>query len=492
MFLKSFVSIAGLALAASAAGVTDLRKMFQSQLSSQSEVILSSDPNATTPRWTIFETPSFSVIVKAGNEKDAATAIKIAQKNKIPFLATGNGHGTTTTYGALNNGLQLDLSKFKSIVIDKTGDSMTIGPGVTFSEIIGPVAAAGREIQTGSCGCVGMIGATLGGGIGRYQGLHGVILDALLSVRFLTANGDILTASKTSNPELFYGIRGAGANLGIVLSATYKLYPQTNNGEATVWTIQYPGAANGSLYQAVADLKKDGSIPQKLSLFVGAGWLPASTFGAIVIAVYAGPADEGRKIVKNLISVPGVTPVAALTEATVPWKDILSAAAIGEPGSDCVRGLNRDPYSAAIKDFDVPTFVNYFNSLSTFVTANPELRATVWELEVLANQAVVAVPDGETAYHIRDAFAQTLTVFQFPAGDAAWEKKVNAFAVDGRTKFAKTSGYKHLELYVNYGHGDEGVNSWYGDRNVARLTALKKKYDPTNQFRFNNPLVKAT
>jgi FAD/FMN-containing dehydrogenase len=147
MLLKSFVSIAGLALTVSAAGITDLRKLFQSQLSSQSEVILSSDPNATTPRWTIFEAPSFSVIVKAGNEKDIATAMKIAQKNNIPFLATGNGHGTTTTYGALNNGLQIDMSKLKDVKIDKAASTMTIGPGVVFGDIVDQVQAAGKEIR---------------------------------------------------------------------------------------------------------------------------------------------------------------------------------------------------------------------------------------------------------------------------------------------------------------------------------------------------------
>jgi FAD/FMN-containing dehydrogenase len=333
-----------------------------------------------------------------------------------------------------------------------------------------------------------MIGATIGGGIGRYQGLHGIIADALVSVRFLRASGDIITVSKSSNADLFYGIRGAGASLGIILSATYTLYDQTNNGMATIWSIQYPGAANGSLFQAVADLKKDGSVPQELALFLGAGWLPppASTFGSIVIAVYIGPADKGRKILKNILNVSGVTPAAALTEKTVKWSEITNAAAVGPPGTECIRGANRDPYGVAIKNLDVPTFVNYFNDLSNFVTDNEEVRDTIWEVEALANQAVVAVPDTDTAYHTRDAFIHSLTVFQFPVGDAAWEKKVHDFAIAGRDKMAKTSGYKHLEMYLNYAHGDETPASWYGDRNLARLTALKKKYDPKNDFRFNN------
>jgi len=73
-----------------------------------------------------------------------------------------------------------------------------------------------------------MVGATLGGGVGRYNGLHGMILDALLSVIIVTASG-LVTASETENSDLFWGIRGAGMNYGIILSATYRVYNLTSS-----------------------------------------------------------------------------------------------------------------------------------------------------------------------------------------------------------------------------------------------------------------------
>lgn len=72
-----------------------------------------------------------------------------------------------------------------------------------------------------------MIGATLGGGVSRYNGLHGMILDSLSSVRMVTAAGNIVTASKTVNPDLFWGMRGAGFNYGTVVEATYDIYNET-------------------------------------------------------------------------------------------------------------------------------------------------------------------------------------------------------------------------------------------------------------------------
>lgn len=69
---------------------------------------------------------------------------------------------------------------------------------------------------TVSSSCVGIVGATLGAGLGTLQGLHGVLLDSLESVRLVTASGEIVTASQTHNSDLFWGIRGAGHNFGIV------------------------------------------------------------------------------------------------------------------------------------------------------------------------------------------------------------------------------------------------------------------------------------
>lgn len=99
-----------------------------------------------------------------------------------------------------------------------------------------------------------MVGATLGGGIGRLHGLNGMIIDALLSVRLVTADGNILDVSKTSHPELFWGLRGAGQNFGIVTSATYKLSPLYRDGVWTSADILLTPEKNVSYFEAVAKM----------------------------------------------------------------------------------------------------------------------------------------------------------------------------------------------------------------------------------------------
>lgn len=79
-------------------------------------------------------------------------------------------------------------------------------------------------------------------------------------------------------------------------------------------------------------------------------------------------------------------------------------------------------------------------------------------------------------------------LFRYANNDTSLDDVVDHFATDIRSLFAKTSGFDGLKSYVSYGHGDEGINSWYGANNLKALTALKESWDPRNLFRFNNPI----
>ena len=109
-----------------------------------------------------------------------------------------------------------------------------------------------------------MVGATLGGGVGRYQGLHGLILDSLKSVQLVTAAGDLITVSATQNKDLFWGIRGAGFNYGIVTSATYNVHDLTNEGNVLNADFMFPASLNETYFNILASY---GTLPAGLSLY---------------------------------------------------------------------------------------------------------------------------------------------------------------------------------------------------------------------------------
>ncbi len=104
----------------------------------------------------------------------------------------------------------------------------------------------------------------MGGGIGALHGHRGLLLDALESIRIVTADGKIVDASKTQHPDLFWALRGAGSNFGIVTSATYKVYDASNNKQAMNADFVFPASANQSFWQIMKSF--DHTLPSRLAL----------------------------------------------------------------------------------------------------------------------------------------------------------------------------------------------------------------------------------
>ena len=121
-----------------------------------------------------------------------------------------------------------------------------------------------NALETGSAPCVGSLGATLGAGIGPLQGLHGLMLDALVSVKLVTAKGNLINVSDQEHQDLWWGMRGAGFNFGIVTEATYKVYDTTYNGQVLEGDLLFPASANRSIFELVKSY--DETLPAELSI----------------------------------------------------------------------------------------------------------------------------------------------------------------------------------------------------------------------------------
>ena len=117
---------------------------------------------------------------------------------------------------------------------------------------------------TSSASCVGIVGSTIAAGVGNLQGLHGLLIDSLLSVRLVIASGKIVTASAKENSNLFWAVRGAGSNFGVVTSATYKVYESTNGGQVVNADFLYPAPTNRSVWQALETF--DSKLPAELAI----------------------------------------------------------------------------------------------------------------------------------------------------------------------------------------------------------------------------------
>ncbi|KAI5918786.1 hypothetical protein F4810DRAFT_690548 [Camillea tinctor] len=437
---------------------------------------------AVTNRWTIFAPPTFSAVVSPATEADVIQSVKVAVSNNIPFLATGARHGYTTTLGTLQNGLEIDLGQLNSVHVDKSAGILTIGGGAQTSDILDPVYEAGFEIPIGSCSCTGMAGVTMGAGVGRSQGEYGFVIDSLISARFVTADGQVVEVSEDSNPELFWGIRGAGANFGIVTSASYKLHPQSNQGQVMNADFIFPAEMAPAYFDALQTY--NGSFPPNLAVVSIINYNQDTASPQILANwVYYGPEDEGRQAMAPIFALnPPIVGV-----SVVPWNQLLNVAGFGV--DLCEKNAIRNIHSANIKSFSASTYIEIFDKMATFYAAYPDAAMSIIQMETFPNQAAVAIPDDSTAYPWRDALGNMIIIFRWTdRQNKDLAEEANRLAHEIRHDFQATSGYPDLSVYINYAYGDESLEQKYGAEKLPRLIALKQKWDPNNVFGYNNPL----
>jgi len=161
------------------------------------------------------------------SEADVVACVKWARRNNVPIVARSGGH----SYAAYSRttGLLIDLSQMNSIDYDPATMLATLEGGAHNREVYRIGRAASVSMTHGRCKAVGAAGVILGGGIGFNMRNKGLSCDSLVSTRIVLANGEVITASATENPEVFWAVRGSGGgNFGIHTQFVVKMFPVTN------------------------------------------------------------------------------------------------------------------------------------------------------------------------------------------------------------------------------------------------------------------------
>jgi hypothetical protein len=207
-----------------------------------------------------------------------------------------------------------------------------------------------------------MIGATLGAGVGIATGINGLGIDSLKSVRLVTASGDLVTASETSHPDLFWAIRGGGANFGIVTSATFQLQNQTNDGNVVGASYTFPGSANSSVFELYQSF--DDNLPAELSLQLGLSY--NHTTGTSQISLnyfYFGPLADVQPYLDTAAALGPIT--SSTSVVTQP------ALYVSLENGECTTGSPISGGTLGLAKTDVPTLQSVFADLVAFNAANP-------------------------------------------------------------------------------------------------------------------------
>ena len=166
-------------------------------------------------------------IVQAASAADVARTVLFARATGLELAVRGGAH-SLAGYGTSEGGIVLDLGQMKGLHIDPVRRLAWAQAGLRAGEYTAAAAAHGLATPFGDTGSVGIAGLTLGGGIGWLVRKYGLTIDALVSVELVTADGRIVIASATENPDLFWAVRGGGGNFGVVTRFQFRLYPVSN------------------------------------------------------------------------------------------------------------------------------------------------------------------------------------------------------------------------------------------------------------------------
>jgi FAD/FMN-containing dehydrogenase len=403
-----------------------------------------------------------ALIARCAGKDDVARCVNFARTHRLLVAVRSGGH-SFPGHSVCDGGLMIDLSPMKSIRVDARARTARIESGVLLGEFDHAAQAFGLATTTGTVSHTGAAGLTLGGGFGRIARKHGLACDNLIAADVVTADGRFIRAAAGENPDLFWGLRGGGGNFGVVTSFDYALHavPTKMSGGALVFPFTQPRVLLRSFADFIASASDD-----------------------LFVMVDIVPTPDGKRVMALDVCHSGA---AAAAE-----REFAGLRSIGKSVQDTLGPATYLELQSRI-DKDYPAGRGYYLKSGFVRNITPRLiDALVDYLDAVPSPNGVAsfVPHGgaigrvkpdATAYWHREASHSVLLV-------GFWD---DDSAAEPARRWAK-AGWETLEpltegFYVNLMSADDSARRIQGSygANHARLTALKKKYDPSNLFKLN-------
>jgi FAD/FMN-containing dehydrogenase len=440
----------------------------------EGEVIAPGDDGYDDARrvWNAMFDKRPAFVVRPTTAADVATAIRFGRDRDLEIAVRSGAHsaaGHSTTEG----GLVIDLSRLRGVTVDPDRRTARVNGGALLGELDIAAQAHGLVCPVGVIGHTGVAGLTLGGGLGRLQRNFGLTIDSLLAVELVTADGRTVRASATEEPDLFWGIRGAGANFGVVTAFEFQLHEFS--GTLHRGTRIYPASQVHEVWGMVRDLAP--TLPDAVAMIMAVGQAePAADYpqeiaGKPIVIIGFNHSGDAAEVARDTASLDsGPKPVVS-TLASQPYLEV-------QTSGDLAMGWGHRSYIMGgwANDFRPEAFDAVVEHVAT---APP---GSTFALSVQRG-AIARLAEDATAFTGRDAgfdFSAD-TEWEDPATDDAnrdWVRRAMAIvapdAITGR--------------YVNEisEAGPESARITYGDAKLNRLSALKRAWDPENVFHLNH------
>ena len=444
------------------------------------EVITADDEAYDDARrlWNAIHDRRPAVIVRPTTATKVATAVRFAREHDLEIVIRSGGHSVATLTGP-EGCLLIDMSAMRGVEVDPRTRTARVNGGALLGELDVAAQAHGLVCPVGVVGHTGVAGLTLGGGVGRLQRNFGLTIDKLTAIDLVTSDGRLVRASETNEPELFWGLRGAGWNFGIATGFEFGLDPFGPDLHRGV--LSFPANQVRDVWEVFRGYAP--GAPDAVALIFGidragpdAGY-PDDLVGkpiAFLAYNHSGAAADVERDTAPLFA--GPKPVNT-TIGSQPYLDVQTA-------HDLVfawgtRSFIRSHYANDVRPEALEEIVEHVAS------APGEGSFSITAL----GGAIARVPEDATAFTGRQVAYDV-------SGDAFWTDPAvdDAMLEWCRRAVAIAGPEPGLGRYAN-GNGDVGPEhtlATYGEAKVARLAALKRAWDPENVFHVNHNLAPAT
>ncbi|KEZ42841.1 FAD-dependent oxygenase [Scedosporium apiospermum] len=480
------------ALRGSCPGLEDIQALGR-KLSSTAHIYFpgSDEFVLASKRWSQLEAPKVDIVVVPGTERDVSETVIFANNRNVPFLAFNTAHGAITTLGQMTHGIEIWLNQLSGVQISSDGKTAKIAGGTQSKVLIDTLWANGKQAVTGTCECVSYMGPALGGGHGWLQGHHGLIADQFVSVNIVLADGTLRTIN--ANSDLWWAIKGAGHNFGIVTSATVKIF----DIEHTNWAVEtfiFSGDKVEEVYQAANDhLLKNGTQP--VGVINWSYWLnnpDADTEKPIILFWVI---QEGVTSVDPIYTQPfhNIGPIVA-EPSSGSYLDVSTWTGISLDAAPCQKaGFANPRFPLYLKSYNVSAQRQAYDLFASSIGGfgSTPFSNSLFMFEGYSMQGVQAIDSQSSAFAFRQDNLLTAPLITYEPAGSQLDAQAAALGSQLRQILFEASGQDVMHTYVNYAFGNENPSQWYGSEawRQNRLKQLKNKYDPKRKFSFYGPIA---
>jgi FAD/FMN-containing dehydrogenase len=422
-----------------------------------------------------------AVIARCSTETDVVEALQFGRRHGLEIAVRGGGHSSSGA-SVVEGGLMVDLSPMRMVSVDPAIRRAVCGGGATLADLDAATQAHGLAVTTGIVSHTGVGGLTLGGGMGWLTHKAGLTIDNLVEAQVVTAEGDILRASADENSDLFWAIRGGGANFGVVTSFTYNLHqigPIIQFGlffygpDQSVEALRLSRELMASLPSQAGALTFGISAPPEPFVPERYHFMP----GYAVMVVGFGSTEEHERVVAPLRDA-----LAPLFELVTPMPYVELQKMFDEAASWGLHAYDKALYLDDLSDDAITTLAEQLPRKES-----PLSLVGIYPLD----GTYLQVADDETAFgghrssarYLVTVAAQCAEPAQLPA-ERAW---VRSFWEALRPAAIGSGAY--INTMSEY--DEDRVRATYGPEKYERLASLKAKFDPGNVLHLNTNIKPA-